>query len=307
MGEVLAGFAGLAVVAALGYLLARWGALPDGADAVLSRLSFYAATPALMIRTLSDADVSEVFSASAAVTVGTAVLLAVVYAVLGRLLTALRGADLTLGALTVSYVNAGNLGIPLLVFAVGDAADIAPILLLQLLVMVPVGFTILDAQTGRTGVSRTQVLTTPLRNPLVLAVALGLLLALLEVEIPRLVMMPVDLLADMAVPVMLVAFGFSLRGAPLPGRSHVRGPMWAAVALRCFGGPAIAYVLASQVFGLTGEALLGPLIVASLPSAQNVFVYAMRYGRAVPMVRDAVLLTTIVCIPVILALVAVLG
>ncbi|MFC7407148.1 AEC family transporter [Georgenia alba] len=307
MGEVLVGFASLTVVVVLGYLLARWKALPDGADSVLARLTFYAATPALMFRTVADADVATVFSAGAVVNVATALLLALVFAVLGRLLTSLRGPDLTLGALTVSYVNAGNLGIPLLVFAVGDAAAIAPVLLLQLLVMVPVVFTILDRQTGRSGFSGVQALLTPLANPLVLSVAAGLVIAMVGARVPEPVMMPIDLLADMAVPTMLIAFGFSLRGAPLPGRGEVRGPMWTAMVLRCLGGPAIAYLLGSQVLGLEGRALLAPVIVAALPTAQNVFVYAMRYGRAVPMVRDTVLLTTIVCVPVIVALVALLG
>src|SRR5690606_15783651 len=141
----------------------------------------------------------------------------------------------------------------------------------------------------------------PLRNPLVLSVLAGLVLAMTGVSLPAVVMMPIDLLADVAVPVMLVAFGFSLRGAPAPGRGDVRGPMWAAVATRCLAGPVIAYLLAARVFGLTGDDLLAPVIVGALPTAQNIFVYAMRYGRAVPMVRDTILVSTIVSVPVIVA------
>lgn len=307
MTGVLTGFVTLAAVVLLGYLLARWRVLGAGADAVLSRLTFFAATPALMFRTVSEADVADVFSAGALVNVLTAAVLVVVYTLVARLALGRRGAELTLGALTASYVNAGNLGIPLLVFAVGDAAAIAPVLLLQLLVMVPVSFTILDAQTGRRGVSLPQTLTMPVRNPLVLGVALGLLVSLTGVTLPDVVALPVDLVADMAIPVMLVAFGLSLRGAPLPGRGDQRAPLWTAVALKNLGGPVLAYLLGAHVFGLAGSDLLGPVIVAALPTAQNVFVYAMRYGRAVPMVRDAILLTTLGCVPVVLAVVGVVG
>lgn len=307
MVEVLAGFVGLGVVAAIGYVLARWEALPSGADITLARLTFYAATPALLFRTVAAADIAEIFSARAVVSVSTALILLVAYWVGVRLLSSLRGAELTLGALSASYVNAGNLGIPLLVVAVGHAADIAPVVLLQLLVMVPVGFAILDRQTGRASMSLGKIMLTPLRNPLVIAVALGLLAAAAGVQLPAPVMSPVNLLADMAVPIMLIAFGFSLRGAPLPGQGDVRAPMWAAVAARGIGGPFIAWAIGSQIFDLTGAELLGPVVVASLPTAQNVFVYAMRYGRAVPMVRDTILVSTVVSVPVVMTLVAVLG
>ncbi|MPV36871.1 AEC family transporter [Georgenia subflava] len=307
MGGVLTGFASLAAVVLLGYVLGRYKVLGEGADVALSKLTFYAATPALMYLTLARADVLTVFSAGALVTVITATVLALVYAALAALVLRRRGADLTLGALSASYVNAGNLGIPILIFAVGDAAAIAPVLLFQLLVMVPVGFTLLDAQTGRGGVSLAQTVTMPLRNPLVIGVGLGLVTALTGLRLPEPVLLPVEMVADMAVPVMLVAFGISLRGAPVPGRGEVRAPMWSAVALKTLAGPAIAYVLGAHVFGLSGPALAGPVIVAALPTAQNIFVYAMRYGRAVPLARDAILVSTLVCIPVIVALSAVLG
>ncbi|ROR72532.1 AEC family transporter [Bogoriella caseilytica] len=307
MTEVLAGFVGLGVVVAIGYALARWEALPSGADVTLARLTFYAATPALLFRTMASADVAEIFSERAVVSVSTALLLLVLYCVGARLFSSLRGAELTLGALSASYVNAGNLGIPLLVVAVGHAADIAPIVLLQLLVMVPVGFAVLDRQTGRSVMSIGKILLTPLRNPLVIAVALGLLVTAAGVRLPAPVMSPVHLLADMAVPIMLIAFGFSLRGAPLPGQGEVRAPMWAAVAARGVGAPLIAWTIGTQIFDLAGAELLGPVVVASLPTAQNVFVYAMRYGRAVPMVRDTILVSTLVSVPVVMTLVAVIG
>jgi predicted permease len=307
VGAVLAGFASLAVVVALGYLLARSRVLGERADAVLSRLAFYAATPALMFRTVADADVVDVFSTGAVVNGLTMVAVVVLYVVPARFLLRRRGAELTLGALTASYVNAGNLGIPILVFAVGDAAAIAPVLLYQLLVMVPVSFAILDTQTGRRGTGRLELVLMPLRNPLVLAVLAGLLVSVTGLRLPEVVLMPIDLVAAMAVPVMLVAFGFSLRGAPLPGRGADGGALAHAVVLKVAVAPAIALALGSLVFDLSGTALLGTVVSAALPTAQNVFVYAMRYGRAVPLVRDTILITTAASVVAIVALVGVLG
>ncbi len=307
MGAVLTGFLSLGVIVALGYLLGRFEILGPGADHVLSRLTFYAATPALMFLTVSSAHVSDIFSAGALANVGAVAVAALLYALVARLVLRRRGAEVTLGALSASYVNAGNLGIPILIFATGSAAAIAPVLLLQLLVMVPLSFTILDVQTGRHGISVGQILLTPVRNPLVIGVALGLLFSLTGWRLPAPVLAPVQLAGNMAVPTMLIAFGLSLRGAPLPGTGRERGPLWLAVGIKTLVAPAVAYLLARGALGLAGTELLATVIVAALPTAQNIFVYAMRYGRAVPLARDAVLVSTLVCIPVVVALAGVLG
>ena len=50
-----------------------------------------------------------------------------------------------IGALASSYVNAGNLGLPVAAYVLGDAAFVAPTLLLQLLVLQPTALAALDA------------------------------------------------------------------------------------------------------------------------------------------------------------------
>ncbi len=51
--------------------------------------------------------------------------------------------QLAIGALSSSYVNSGNLGIPVSVYVLGDASYVAPVLLFQVLVMAPVGLAVL--------------------------------------------------------------------------------------------------------------------------------------------------------------------
>ena len=207
MGGVLTGFFSLGRRRRPRLHLARHQVLGPGADRVLSKLTFFAATPALMFRTLAGADVGAVFSSGALVTVTTSVTMAAAYVLLVTVLLRRRGAEVTIGALTASYVNAGNLGIPILVFAVGDAAAIAPVLLLQLLVMVPVAFTVLDRQTGRRGVSRLAALTGAAAQPAGPRRRRRPRGGSDRGEAARPRPLPVDILADMAVPVMLIAFG----------------------------------------------------------------------------------------------------
>lgn len=53
--------------------------------------------------------------------------------------------ELVIGSLASSYVNSGNLGIPVAAYALGSASFVAPTLLLQLLVLQPVALALLDS------------------------------------------------------------------------------------------------------------------------------------------------------------------
>ena len=346
MADVVVGLAVFGVVIAVGWLLVRTRAVPADADGVLTRVCFFAATPALLVTTLSRADLTAVLSRSTAVAVA-AELAAIVSAwCLHRLVLRRLTAEATIGALASGYVNAANLGIPVAVLVLGDAATIAPILLLQLLVLTPVTFTVLDAVTRRGNPSRLATLTLPLRNPLLWGVVAGTAANLGGVNLrewggghPA---QGLEMLGRVAVPLMMLALGMSLAGAPRPLRkpapeepapssqglpvrlvqsarqdqesqaastSHRgavrRSALWLAVGWKLAVMPGLAVVVGLAA-GLRGAQLLIPIVTAALPTAQNVFMYASRYGAAKDLARDAVLLTTAGFVPVVLLAAAIL-
>lgn len=61
--------------------------------------------------------------------------------------------------------------------------------------------------------------------------------------------------------------------------------------------PLAAWVLAAFVFQLDDEGVLIATVLASLPTAQNVFVAASRYNTGLIVARDTVFITTILAIP----------
>ena len=319
MADVVAGLAVFGAVIAVGWLLVRTRAVPADADGVLTRVCFFAATPALLVTTLSRADLTAVLSRATAVAVA-AELAAIISAwCLHRLALRRTIAEATIGALASGYVNAANLGIPVAVLVLGDAATIAPILLLQLLVLTPVTFTVLDAVTRRGNPSRLATLTVPLRNPLLWGVVAGTAANLGGVRLEQWCggypAQGLEMLGRVAVPLMMLALGMSLAGAPRPLRNSepdepVRGVnrrsgLWAAVAWKLAVMPALA-VAVGLAAGLGGTQLLVPVVTAALPTAQNVFMYASRYGVAKDLARDAVLLTTAGFVPVVLLAAAIL-
>ena len=319
MGDVVAGLAVFGVVIAVGWLLVRTRAVPADADGVLTRVCFFAATPALLVTTLSRADLTAVVSRTTAVAVA-AELVAIVSAwCLHRLVLRRSTAEATIGALASGYVNAANLGIPVAVLVLGDAATIAPILLLQLLVLTPVTFTVLDAVTRRGNPSRLATLTVPLRNPLLWGVVAGTAANLSGLDLTAWCggypAQGLEMLGRVAVPLMMLALGMSLAGAPRPLQkpapdAPVRGAgrrsgLWLAVGWKLAVMPGLALVVGLAA-GLDGARLLVPVVTAALPTAQNVFMYASRYGVGKDLARDAVLLTTAGFVPVVLLAAALL-
>ncbi|WP_309342974.1 AEC family transporter [Actinomyces oris] len=360
MADVVAGLAVFGAVIAVGWLLVRTRAVPADADGVLTRVCFFAATPALLVTTLSRADLTAVLSRSTAVAVA-AELTAIVSAwCLHRLVLRRPTAEATIGALASGYVNAANLGIPVAVLVLGDAATIAPILLLQLLVLTPATFTVLDAVTRRGNPSRLATLTVPLRNPLLWGVVAGTAANLGGVDLKEwgggYPAQGLEMLGRVAVPLMMLALGMSLAGAPRPLRNPApdetgtspqgspvaeagseahavdtaggrlprveeepvhgvrstsqrgagrRSGLWLAVGWKLAVMPGLAVVVGTAA-GLSGAQLLAPVVTAALPTAQNVFMYASRYGAAKDLARDAVLLTTAGFVPVVLLAAALL-
>jgi len=109
------------------------------------------------------------------------------------------------------------------------------------------------------------------------------------------------------VPGALIAFGISLRGAPIPGRGGRAADLSVAAGLKLIVMPVVAYALGRWVFGMSGVPLLASTMCAALPTAQNVFVYAVRYKTAVPLARDAVATSTLLCVPVLVIIAGLLS
>ncbi|AEA23290.1 AEC family transporter [Pseudonocardia benzenivorans] len=305
---VLDGFLVLAVVVAVGWGIGRSGILGPSAVEVLSRAAFFVASPALLFSTISTSDVHAVFSGALLVTAVSstaACLLYLVFAVVRRRPVG----ESVIGAMCSGYVNAGNLGLPIVTYVLKDPSAIAPVLLFQLAVLGPVGATVLDAVTSRESGRRLSVLRTasaPLRNPIAIATGAGLVVAFTGWHPPEIVMAPVHLVAGIAVPGMLLAFGISLHGAARPGRGGTGVPLVVVSVLKNLGQPAIA-VATGTALGMSGGALLAVAVCAALPTAQNMFAYAVRYRQGQSLARDAGLVTTVVSIPVMIGVVALLA
>lgn len=315
MAGVLHGFALILSLIGAGYLAARFKVVEGERRRVLNDVAFFVATPALLFGVLSRSDPGVVFSPVIVVTSVAAVVAAACYVVASRLWFRRGLGPTTLGATASGYVNSNNLGLPVAITILGDAAYVAPLILVQLVVFAPIVLTLLELTRGgqpggggqpagkRAGVV---ALGRAARNPVILASLAGITVALLQLPVPAIVMDPIDMLGAAAIPMVLLSFGISLRGQRALQPGSGRAAVFSASGIKLLLMPLVAWAL-SVAFGLSAHEVFVATVISALPTAQNVYNYAATYRQAEVQVRDTVFLTTFASLPVIAVLALWLG
>lgn len=309
MLAALSGFAIIWSVVALGWVLAHTGAVRSSGQAFLNKLAFLVASPALLFSIVAKGSLDHLFSPTLVASLAAVAIAAGLYLIADRLLFHHGLGGTTIGWMAASYTNAGNLGLPIAQHLLGDMTWMAPILLLQVGLLQPFGLASLDIAAARAKglrLSPLRYLSLPLRNPLTVAILVGLVVNVARLEPPQWLTSAVSLVGGMAVPMMLIAFGVSLRLDALPGTGPQAREVWTLQVLKVVVMP-IAALGVGVAIGLDRHQLLAVAVIAALPTAQNIFVIASRYRESMPVARDSVFWSTILTVPVIVAVSAILG
>jgi malonate transporter and related proteins len=290
--SALSGFVVIGVIVLAGWIAGRWGRLPAETEAVAGRLAYTVLSPCLLFTSAAASDPGALFTEPLLVSAAAALLC------FGLHTFTTRGRDpgpRIVGSLAAGYVNAAFIGIPVAAYVLHDTALVVPIIMLQLLVFMPITVTLLElATTGHT--SWRASLTVPLRGPLTVAVVLGIVVSVTEVRLPAVLTDPIAAMGNSAAPVVLVAFGLSLSGRRLLEPGPDRLPVVAAAVLKTVVMPALALLMA-LAWRLSPAETYAVTVLAALPAAQNVFLYAQAFNTGVVLARDAVFLSTLASAP----------
>ncbi len=259
-------------IVALGYLYARRHE-PDMASA--NRLNLEIFTPALIFSVLSGEGFELARYAELA--------FAAILVVLGSGLLAwpfarLFGFHSKTFLPPMMFNNSGNMGLPLALFAFGEAA--LPAAMVLFLVENTLHFTVGNAMlTGHVNPLKL------IRMPMLLATLAGLLVAMLDIQVPGPVDEAIDLLGQVAIPLMLFALGVRMTAVDLSDwRIGLAG------ALLCpLTGLAMAWAVVAFI-DLPEMQLAQLLVFAALPPAVLNFMLAERYSVEPPKVAAVVLL-----------------
>ena len=272
-------------IVSLGYLYARrFG--PDMASA--NRLNLEIFTPALIFSVLA----GEGFELARYADLAMAALIVV----LGSGLIAwpvarLFGYPAKVFLPPMMFNNSGNMGLPLALFAFGEAA--LPAAMILFLVENTLHFTVGNAMlTGHVNPLRL------LRLPMLVATLAGLVVAVLNVPVPGPLHTAIDLLGQIAIPLMLFALGVRMTAVNLSDwRIGVAG------ALICPASGLLLAWPAGALLGLSELQMAQLLVFAALPPAVLNFMLAERYGIEPHKVAAVVLLgnlASLIVIPVVL-------
>jgi predicted permease len=303
---VLEAFAVIAVIIAVGAIVGRRNVLGDNARMVLNRVAFHVGVPALLLLSLADSTPSQVFSLPLLVSALTTMIMFGIYFAIAVTWRRSDRADATIGAWAASWVNSGNLGIPLSAYVLGSTTEVSALIVFQTVFLVPFGVAIINSAGRDAGSVKSQIKDL-VTNPIIVASAVGTVLALTGITLPRAIHRPLELLADLAIPTVLLAFGIALVTQTGGKGKERRVDLWLAIVFKVLLMPALAYVLARWAFGLSPEQTAIATVLAALPAAQNLNTYASVFQRGEKLARDATLITTIASVPVIACIAYLLG
>ena len=304
MQAALSGYLTIWSVIGVGWLVAHLGVLTETHRRFLSKLAFVIASPLLLFSLMAKASLTHLFASTLVVSVLAILAAALLYLLAARLFFHPDLGGSVIGTLCSAYTNAGNLGLPIAAYVLGDMTWMAPIMLIQVGLLQPAGMAVLDLAAARGSGARLswgRYLTLPFRNPITVGTLAGLAVNALDLPVPEQVWAPVDLIGAMTVPAMLLAFGISLRLDPLPGNGPHRNELIVILVIKVLAHPLVAFLLASYVFALPLPAVLAVTVIAALPTAQNIYIIAGRYRVRALLARDSIFWSTIVSVPVIVA------
>ena len=276
LSDIVAVMAPVFLIAVLGYGWAR-AKLPYSGP-FITTFMINVATPCLVFATLlrlrfEAAELVRIAGASlACLTLAAAVAFTILR---------LSGQRLRIYLPALIFPNAGNMGMPLCLFAFGEEGLGLAVVFFAVLAVAQ--FTLGPAiAAGRLDLQQMA------RTPLVYAVALALLLQLLGLELPRWAANTTRLLGDCAVPLMLLSLGVALASLRIAGLGR------AAVmsVLRLAIGFAVGLTVATAL-GLEGTIRGVVILESAMPVAVFNYLWAVRYDTAPEEVAGMVLGSTL--------------
>lgn len=183
--------------------------------------------------------------------------------------------------LPAMFMNAGNMLLPLALFAFGEDG-------LRYAVVVFATATLLQSSLGVAIASGRPRVAETFKLPYVYAAVLGLSSQYAAAQTPSLLMRPLELLAGLAIPLMLLSLGVRLRSIEFAAWQR---PLFAA-SVRLGGGYVAgwSFVTLSGVSGTSREVLL---LASVMPAAVINFVFAEKYSESSGDVAGAVLASTL--------------
>lgn len=284
---------------ACGYIARRTGVMIEGSTKVLNDFVLFFALPALLIRTIANIPLATLFDPDVILLwASVGVLMFVLTAIAAALLFREQSATAIIEAAIATLGNVGYLGLTLVIGLLGaqSTAFVTMAIIVDMVVIIPLTIGLLGLFANGDGGVLGRIaaaLKAAIFNPFVAAIAGGVFLSAIEFAPPPVVDSFLRTLGAAAVPTALFAIGASLHGRSISS-DGVR--MSSLVALKLVAHPLAILAVGIWLMDLEPWLVAAGVLLAALPTANNVFLIAMRNNVHPEVVSGAIVASTIAAV-----------
>ncbi|QKS72934.1 AEC family transporter [Paenalkalicoccus suaedae] len=286
------------LVFASGFAIQKWKKVDIKPVSVVA---LYIATPALVFQTFYSATIDRQYMYIIVFAFALLFSLIMVNKVLAWIM---RKPDETQNKwiLATAFMNAGNYGAPIILFAYGQQGFAYAVIFMVLQSIIMNIFGVYYAAKGQAGAR--YAIRSVLQMPVTYALLLGIFLQVTGLEMPANVLGTVDIIAAAAIPLVMLILGMQL--ANMEWTNFDWPSVSYGVVIRLFVSPAIA-------FGLTTILPMDPLLAnvlivsAAMPSAATIVMYALQFDSDPKYISSVTLISTLLSVITITLLLTLLG
>ena len=275
------------ITALIGYALAKANRPFD--NKTIAFLVVGLGTPALVFFNLSKTTVVP----GALMGIAAATVVAIVfYLITGAVILKATGMRLRTFLPSLAFPNAGNLGLPLALYAAGDEG-------LNYAIIIFAITSIFNLTIGQALAAGRSNWMTVLRSPIIPAALLGLVFAYGRIPIPLWATNTLSMMSGLTIPLMLLMLGTSL--AKIQVTTFPRAALMSVVRI---GMGVVAGFALSAVFGFTGAERIAFVLQCAMPVAVFNYLFAQMYDNEPAEVASLVVVSTlfaVVTTPMVLA------
>ena len=283
-------------VIACGYFAVRRNIIDSAGRIGLNNFVYYFALPVLTFSLMSQADLRGEFRWSFVLAYAAVGLVLFTFCVIvARRVFRLNQAMSSIFATASIYGNTGYFGVPFVVIAFGQQASVAMVVCttIDLAIMLPLASVLVDraqsSQSGKFHELISKALMSVVKNPLIIAAALGAAVSLSGIEMPQIADRFIVLLGSAAAPCALFALGSSMneqRAALLQGELYVIS------LIKLIVHPFLMWVAMVHVFAVDLSWAQIAIIAAAMPVAVTAYVLAQQFNVYVGRTSTSILLST---------------
>jgi len=263
---------------AAGFAFAHWKKINLTS---VTEIIVYLGTPSLVFSSLAE---KPLFATDIAVLSAGILLIFAIVGVFIRFYFLVSGFSSRGFALPTLFMNAGNMGIPLALFAFGQAG-------LQRATLMFVIITFLQYSLGIYILNGRSNWTEIFRLPLIYAALAGLSVNLAQISLPEVLLRPIIMLGQATIPIMLLSLGYRLHEVESLQWGHALGG-----ALARIGGGFAAANVAVHLIGAEGVNRQVLLLYGALPAAVVNFVLTEKYRQDPGLAASIVVISTFISI-----------